>query len=235
MNYIFDIDGTLTPSRQRINKKFEEFFLKWMEGKKVYLITGSDKEKTIEQVGDKIWTKATRCYQSCGNAVYENGHQIKEKVFRLDDELRFELFTILANTKVPMKYGNHIEERPGLINFSTIGRNIPLESRKYYVDWDKKNKERESICEQLMSKFPRLDASIGGEISIDIHPKGQDKSQIVDDLDGSITFFGDRCEEGGNDYPLVKRLNKEQEENKRQCVVHHVSRWEATKAILENI
>ena len=57
INYVFDVDGTLTPSRLPINKKFKEFFLEWMEGKKVYLITGSDKDKTIEQIGEEIWLK----------------------------------------------------------------------------------------------------------------------------------------------------------------------------------
>ena len=235
MNYVFDVDGTLTPSRQPINKEFEEFFLKWMKGKEVYLVTGSDKEKTIEQVGEKIWTNCSRVYQSCGNAVYENGKLIKEKVFKLDDELRFELFTILAHTKIPEKWGNHIEERPGLINFSTIGRNIPTERRRLYVDWDNKHKERESICKQLTNKFPKLDASIGGEISIDIHPKGQDKSQIVDDLVGPVMFFGDKCEPGGNDYPIVVELEKQFEENNRQCTIHKVNSWETTYTILKSI
>jgi phosphomannomutase len=72
-NYVFDVDGTLTPSRLPIDKGFEKFFLKWMEGKNVYLVTGSDKDKTVEQVGERIWNKCTRAYQSCGNAVYENG------------------------------------------------------------------------------------------------------------------------------------------------------------------
>ena len=47
MNYIFDIDGTLTPSRLKIDPEFEQFFLEWMKDKKVYFVTGSDKDKTI--------------------------------------------------------------------------------------------------------------------------------------------------------------------------------------------
>ena len=87
MNYVFDIDGTLTPSRGKIDKDFEKFFLKWMKGKNVYFITGSDKDKTIEQIGKRIWKKATRCYQSCGNAVYENGKLIHQLDFPLTKKL----------------------------------------------------------------------------------------------------------------------------------------------------
>ena len=81
MNYIFDVDGTLTPSRLPIDNEFKTFFLEWMEGKNVYLLTGSDKDKTIEQVGKEIWTKVNRAYQSCVNAVYEKGELIKQSNF----------------------------------------------------------------------------------------------------------------------------------------------------------
>ena len=50
MKYIFDIDGTLTPSRLPIDPKFSIFFTQWIKNKDVYLVTGSDKEKTIEQI-----------------------------------------------------------------------------------------------------------------------------------------------------------------------------------------
>ena len=54
INYIFDIDGTLTPSRLPIDPDFEIFFQKWLVNKNVYLVTGSDKEKTIEQTVSKV-------------------------------------------------------------------------------------------------------------------------------------------------------------------------------------
>ena len=88
MNYLFDVDGTLTPSRLPIDEGFESFFLSWMKGKNVYLVTGSDKDKTIEQVGEEIWNSCTRVYQSCGNAVYEKGKLIRQLDFVLDTKLK---------------------------------------------------------------------------------------------------------------------------------------------------
>ncbi len=228
-NYVFDVDGTLTPSRLPIDKKFEEFFLKWMDGKKVYLVTGSDKDKTIEQVGEKIWNKATRCYQSCGNAVYENGKLIRKNIFSLKDEheLRFILIESMSNTKF-QRWGNHIEERIGLINFSTVGRNCDQKTREEYYDWDKKHKERKRICARINKQLPKLEAAIGGQISIDIYPKGKDKSQILPDLEGEIMFFGDKCEVGGNDYPIVKKIQGKH-------IVHKVKDWQSTMSILESL
>ena len=60
-----------------------------------------------------------------------------------------------------------------------------------------------------MLNFPELEASVGGQISIDVHPKGANKSQILDDLSGEIYFFGDKTEIGGNesDPPQIIRRN----------------------------
>ena len=233
MIYLFDIDGTLTPSRLRIDPEFEQFFLQWMKGKEVIFVTGSDKDKTIEQVGEKIWTRAQRIYQSCGNAVYQGGQLIDKKQFDMSPELKELLNAILGFSKWKDKFGNHIEERIGLINFSTIGRNCPQEERERYYKWDKKKRERERCCKLIETTFPNLEATIGGEISIDIYPKGQNKSQVLDDLIGPITFFGDKCEPGGNDYPIAFELEKQFEENNRQSVVHRVKDYKDTWNILK--
>ena len=228
MNYLFDVDGTLTPSRLPINKDFEQFFLKWMKGKNVYLVTGSDKDKTIEQVGEKIWFNVTRAYQSCGNAVYEKGKLIRQSDFKLDVELQRMLFTLQACSDWKHHHGNHIEERIGLVNYSTIGRNCDQSSRNAYYDWDQLKGERKLFCKMIEDTFPHLEASIGGEISIDIYPKGQNKAQVLNDLEGPITFFGDRCEPGGNDYPIVLRI-----EDKH--TVYNVKNWKETYKILGEV
>ena len=48
--FIFDVDGTLTPSRRKMTKDFEKFFSKWAEENTFYLVSGSDLEKMKEQV-----------------------------------------------------------------------------------------------------------------------------------------------------------------------------------------
>ena len=51
MKYIFDVDGTLTPSRQVIDPSFEAFMIKFCCKHDVYLVTGSDRQKTVDQLG----------------------------------------------------------------------------------------------------------------------------------------------------------------------------------------
>jgi phosphomannomutase len=233
MNYVFDIDGTLTPSRLRIDPEFEQFFLEWMKDKNVIFVTGSDKDKTIEQVGEKIWTNAKRAYQSCGNAVYERGKLIRQLDFKLDRELLRLLNTFKVTSEWKEVYGNHIEERIGLINFSTIGRSCTQEARERYAEWDKEIRERELFCKIIEDTFPDLEATVGGQISIDIYPIGKNKAQVLDDIIGPITFFGDKCEPGGNDYPIVERLGQLNEETNLACTIHRVKDYKDTWEILK--
>ena len=60
--FIFDVDGTITPSRGQIDSNFAIFFTTFCVENDVYLVTGSDKEKTIEQIGEEIYSLANRVY-----------------------------------------------------------------------------------------------------------------------------------------------------------------------------
>ena len=206
-----------------------------MKDKNVYLVTGSDKDKTIEQVGEKIWTRAKRVYQSCGNAVYEGGELIRQSDFKMDTELQRLLFTFKATSDWQHHHGNHIEERIGLVNFSVIGRNCDQSSRQAYYAWDKLQEERKLFCKIIEKEFPDLEASIGGEISIDIYPKGQNKSQVLVDISGPVTLFGDKCQPGGNDYPLVERLGQLNELYNLSVTINEVKDYNDTWKILKKI
>ena len=48
--FIFDVDGTLTPSRLPMTKKFQKFFEQWAIKNRFYLVTGSDLPKLQEQM-----------------------------------------------------------------------------------------------------------------------------------------------------------------------------------------
>jgi len=204
VNYVFDVDGTLTPSRG----EFHDFFSQWLKGKNVYFLTGSDAEKTIEQVGKELWSQVVS-YQCGGNEIYAFG----KKVYELDWDPHKEKATLFAlkglcdNSEYPKRFGNHIELRKGMINFSVVGRNCSLEERKAYFEWDKVSGERKTIAELIPLFSDDLEASIGGEISIDICLRDKDKGQVYNFLkDDPIYFFGDRTEAGGNDYSLAKLL-----------------------------
>ena len=208
--FIFDVDGTLTPSRQTIDSKFKDFFLQFIKDNPTYLVTGSDYAKTVEQLGEDICKSVNTVYNCSGNDVYSNGENIRNNEFVAPKELYDLMYGWLQGSSFPLRTGNHIEERMGTINFSIVGRNCTLGERKLYVKHDLENRERESIAYQINLEFPTITATVGGETGIDIYAKGSDKSQILQDFDKNdkIYFFGDKIEQGGNDWPLASKLHK---------------------------
>ena len=60
--YIFDVDGTLTPSRKKIDQEFLKFFMNFSSNHDVYLVTGSDRDKTLEQVTTELYHNCKRVY-----------------------------------------------------------------------------------------------------------------------------------------------------------------------------
>jgi len=205
--FIFDVDGTLTPSRGLIDGEFASFFTNFCDENYVYLITGSDYPKTVEQLGKTICEKVECVYNCSGNDVWKNGKNILTNNWTLPETAHGWLSEMLSESKFYRKTGLHFEHRPGMVNFSIVGRNANLEERAMYKEWDEHKNERNTIARQFNKLFPDIEARPGGETGIDIAPKGSDKSQIVKDfdpVDDILQFFGDRMDVAGNDYPLKK-------------------------------
>ena len=56
--YLFDVDGTLTPAKSKMDKTFKKQFMEWMEGKSVYIISDNSLLHIMEQLGSDIVHKA---------------------------------------------------------------------------------------------------------------------------------------------------------------------------------
>lgn len=234
--YLFDIDGTLTPARQPMSKDFADFFTGFCEENKVYLCTGSDWPKVQEQVPPKILNRCEGVFACSGNEYWSKGADNvyvleHHKPFDPPQELLADLNLFLESSDSPIKTSNHIEERTGMVNFSVVGRDCTQEQREQYYTWDKEHGEREKICSVLRKKYEHLSFNIGGQISIDISPVGNDKSGAILDIrelyeDAKINFFGDRLQPGGNDYPVLKELTEKDSYNQ---VDGYESTWELLK------
>ena len=223
--YIFDVDGTLTPSRKQIDEKFWSFFLKFCCGNDVYLVTGSDREKTVEQLGLDICYRAKRVYNCSGSDVYERDKNVYRDDWELPEEVERFLQDELAYSCFPIRNGNHIERRYGGVNFSILGRdNDPFLGREEYIKWDNERLEREDIADRIRNHFPGLNVQVGGQTGLDISK--DDKSQILRDFNekDEIHFFGDMMKEGENDYPLAKAVQEMGGYN------YHVKDWKDTKS-----
>ena len=143
MKYIFDVDGTLTPSRQIIDDEFEFFFLDFCEHNDVYLATGSDYAKTLEQLDYLICHAVQRSYNCSGNSHWHQGVEVYTSDWQLPDIARQFLEQCLAEEQFDIRTGTHIEERPGMVNYSVIGRGtVTPEQRAAWIAYDKRTNSR---------------------------------------------------------------------------------------------
>ena len=220
--YIFDCDGTLTPSRQEMTPEFEEFFSQWGDRNKFWLVTGSDIAKMEEQIPDSVTVSTEGIFCCGGNQLYEfDPHQVNypfvevySRDFNPHKALIDYLHQQLKDSSYKGRFGTHIENRGSMINFSVVGRDCTLEQRYDYYEWDRLSKERENICFTINHMWPQMEAVCGGQISIDIAPRGWNKSQVLDEIKSRMQnidefiFIGDKTKEGGNDYPLAELMKK---------------------------
>lgn len=223
--FIFDVDGTLTPSRSIMDYNFRSFFNTFCLVNDVYLVTGSDRPKTIEQIG-RTYDLCKRVYNCSGNDVWERDVNVRRNYWVLPEDAHEWLSVELTSSEFPLRTGNHFEHRTGMVNYSIVGRNANQKQRKQYVEWDTTYDERDVIANNFNRLFPDLEARPGGETGIDIAPRGYDKSQILQDFDDTdrIIFFGDRMDKDGNDYPLAQANKK--------GVNYPVTGWKQTWEIL---
>ena len=85
-----------------------------------------------------------------GNVFHQKGKEIYRKEIFLDKEMLKTLERFRKNTSYEGKlYSNYMELRPGMLNYSVLGRNCPFNEREKYHNWDKINKERAKIAQEM--------------------------------------------------------------------------------------
>ena len=204
MTFLFDVDGTLTDARKPINKDFESFLKEFIKHNKCIIVTGSDRPKTVEQIGLELTNAFDRVYHCSGNHVFEGNKEVKKNDWTLSDAQYTFLQEHLQKINYSEMTGNHIEQRTGTANFSIVGRNANWDQRKRYSKWEEVNKSRETVAMYFNQEFKDSIAQVAGETSIDIFPTGCDKSQVLAEQEGTTIFFGDNCYPGGNDYTAAQ-------------------------------
>ena len=109
-----------------------------------------------------------------------------------------------------------------------MGQEAPLEAKKA---WDPTGEKKEALRAAVAPRLPDLEVRSGGSTSIDITRKGVDKAYGIAELSqqtgisiSDMLFVGDRLDEGGNDYPVL-RLGID---------AHPVEGWEDTVAFIES-
>ena len=211
--FLFDVDGTLTPPRQPITSRFSDKLQTLVNEEIVYIVSGSDIKKIREQVPSRILDKCRGIFTCSANELWIDDKVVYSREFVVPKSLLSQLKNWMIQSEYPDRRGDHLEYRPGMLNFSTVGRKASLRDRDKYSVWDSESGERQRIADNIRVNHPDLHVAIGGQISIDIYPSGWDKSQSVDYIKEHhpgvpINFFGDKTSKYGNDYSAVCALGE---------------------------
>lgn len=231
---LFDVDGTLTAPRRCISDELQRFLVREVLPRAAAgLVSGSDRAKLDEQLGGAQHA-ATLDYVFCENglahyrrgALVSQGSILRALGERATQRLINYALRYLADIELPAKRGNFIEFRSSMINISPVGRSCSQEERDQFYEYDTRHKIREKFVEALKKEFANSDLTfaLGGQISIDVFPKGWDKTYCLNHLSDAnfteIHFFGDKTEPGGNDYELFSH---------EKVIGHRVTSPEDTK------
>lgn len=208
--FLFDVDGVLCDRGQKIDPQFKHWFTQFISNKEFCFITGSNREKTIEQLGKDLTDKCKISFHCMGNNIWIDGFEKSINQFILKPEELDFLETLVKEHPFSKKFGPHIDIRKGSVNFSIVGKNASEEDRNLYSRFDKLFNDRINIIKKFTRMFPRFDAYLGGEVSIDICLTTCNKSQVMSLLPphDKLYFFGDRCYEYGIDSPLSHFFTK---------------------------
>lgn len=228
--YLFDVDDTITRPRQFIEDDMDQLLQELKKRVTVGLVGGSDLNKIAHQTipaelrascNDPIEICVNRydyVFAENGLVAYRDGQLIGKKSlieqYSQTDLQRFINFCLayMSTLTLPVKRGNFIEFRNGLINVCPVGRSCNQEERDEFAAYDKEFKVREKFIRELETKFGEnsdnplgLEFIIGGQISFDVYPKGWDKTYCLDLLGKNfkeIHFYGDKTHPGGNDFTI---------------------------------
>jgi phosphomannomutase len=221
---VFDLDGTLAPSKSSADRKMIGLILKLLEVKKMAVIGGGKYSQFKQQLLDQLPRRDVRLHNlflfpTTSNAFYRY-HASWKNVYSLTlssmekTSIRKAMKEVLKEIDyVPPKkiYGVVLEDRTTQMSFSPLGQDVVTVLGKKGIrmkeEWKKKNdKIRFKIAKLLGERLPKLEVRVGGLTTIDITRKGIDKAYGVRQIEKHLNipirdmvFIGDALYPGGND------------------------------------
>lgn len=219
---VFDLDGTLTESKARIDANMKILLRKLLKEKKVAVIGGGSYGQFKKQmIGNlrisKNLLKNLFLFPTNSSVMYAYRDRGWKKIYEgkltLSERQKiiygFKRAFIDAKFEVPKKtYGKIIEDRGSQVTFSALGQKAPVHAKK---EWSEKKDSRPQIIKSLKKHLPEFEIRSGGLTSIDVMRKGIDKAYGIRNIrkflgvsSRKMVFVGDAFYPGGNDTPVLK-------------------------------
>ncbi len=217
---LFDVDGTITESGEKLKNSYINIINKIKNKHDIGIVGGGKFEKIIEQTNG---VNFNYYFSECGSVYHDENHNLvyKKNIRKHStyDKINY-LIKLALKFLSQVEYnitGNFVDLRNGLIYISLIGLSANSEERKYFMDLDKIHNYRKTLLDILNEKSQELEIHdkvtilFGGSVGIAIFPIEYDKEQVINYIDtapySKIFYFGDKYLPDGNDYKLLNHAN----------------------------
>lgn len=245
----FDSDDTIVVSKMPATDRMAGLLAELLQWYDICIISGTGFESviypnTVRQIEDKIRNlpdadlSRLHIMPTCGTRYYRftEGEWKLQYQEDLTDEQKARIFDAIETSAKKLDMweenpaGEIIEDRLSQITYSALGQQATPEAK---YAWAEANKEKRKLLnEAVKSLIPEFEVRTAGTTSLDITKPGIDKAYGIHKLmeatgvsKEEILFFGDKLEEGGNDFP-VRAMGVD-------CIA--VERWEDTAYALEGV
>lgn len=236
----FDLDDTLAPSKTLLPPKMVQALTSLLGVCEVCVISGGQFGQFETQVLQPLTEAQAQLERlhimpTCGTryCLYREGQWSDVYCKNLTEEESGEAMRVLEEEARRLglweeeTWGDILENRGSQVTFSALGQSAPVEAKQA---WDPTREKKETLRAAVAPRLPGLEVRSGGSTSIDITRKGVDKAYGITELSAhtgiaieDMLFVGDRLDEGGNDYPVVRT----------GIDTHAVEDWQETVQFIE--
>ena len=219
---IFDLDGTLTDSKQPLTSKMTHLLSQLLDVTRVGVISGGAMPQFLRQIVVQLPSDANFAnlylLPTSGAAMYEyqRGGWTQIYAERLTAEEMHGIETAIneaiaetgvIDLAVPA-HGERIELRGSQVTLSALGQEAPLAEK---MSWDPDRLKRVQLQSAIAKRLPGFLVKIGGKTSVDVTKLGIDKAYGVKKLcehihipESEALYVGDELGPEGNDEAVLR-------------------------------
>ena len=216
---VFDLDGTLAPSKSSLAPQTAALLHDLLGIIKVAVISGGAwaqfEKQLLSDLPKNSCLANLSLLPTCGTKFFQyNGKWVELYSEDLTADQRKKIIDSLNKAvdetgyRAKKLWGEAIEDRGSQVTFSALGQQAPLAEKE---KWDPDFTKRKKITAILKKLIPEFSVRMGGATSIDVTKPGIDKAYGIGKLRDTLhlslkemVYIGDALFPGGNDYPAEK-------------------------------
>ena len=216
---VFDLDGTLAPSKSSLAPQTAALLHDLLGIIKAAVISGGAwaqfEKQLLSDLPKNSCLANLSLLPTCGTKFFQyNGKWVELYSEDLTADKRKKIIDSLNKAvdetgyRAKKLWGEAIEDRGSQVTFSALGQQAPLAEKE---KWDPDFTKRKKITAILKKLIPEFSVRMGGATSIDVTKPGIDKAYGIGKLRDTLhlslkemVYIGDALFPGGNDYPAEK-------------------------------